>query len=186
MILQGVVDHECCFWNINIGWPGRVHNASVLSNSTLFHQAEAGTLLPPQPRVINGVDVPLLILGDPAYPLLPWLMKPYVHHGSISDRQKMYCHSRARMVVENTFGRLKARWRCLLKQNDTATDDVPVLVMACCVLHNICEVHKEQFDSAWLEDVAAGSDPPSETNTSHTHNQSAEVIRDATCHYMNP
>ena len=94
------------------------------------------------------------------------------------------------MVVENTFGQLKARWRCLLKRNDTATDDVPVLVMACCVLHNMCEVHKEQFDSAWLEDVAVESDPPSEANTSHTHNQSAnnsaEVIRDAICHYMNP
>ena len=51
--------------------------------------------------------------------------------------------------------------------------------------------YTKQFDSAWLEDVAAGSDPPSEANTSHTHNQSAnnstaEVIRDAICHYMNP
>ena len=33
MILQGVMDHECRFWNINIGWPGRVHDARVLRMS---------------------------------------------------------------------------------------------------------------------------------------------------------
>ena len=25
IILQGVVDYEYRFWNINVGWPGRVH-----------------------------------------------------------------------------------------------------------------------------------------------------------------
>ena len=52
------------------------------------------------------------------------------------------------MVVENAFGRLKGRWRCLLKWNDTGTEDIPILITTCCVLHNICEVHKEQFDDA--------------------------------------
>ena len=31
--------------------------------------------------------------------------------------------------------------------------DVPELVAACCVLHNICEVHGESFDEEWLEGV---------------------------------
>ena len=43
------------------------------------------------------------------------------------------------MVVENAFGHLKGRWRCLLKRNDTATYNVPTLITACCVLHNVCE-----------------------------------------------
>ena len=189
IIVQAVVDHECRFWNINVGWPGRVHDARVLSNSILFQQAEAGTLLPHLPRVINNVAVPLVILGDPAYPLLPWLMKPYLHYGSISDRQKNYNyrHSRARMVVENAFGRLKGRWRCLLKRNDAATDNVPTLITACCVLHNVCEVHKEQFDNSWLEDV--NLDPPHESSASRNqpaNSSTAEAIRHAICYYMNP
>ena len=38
----------------------------------------------------------------------------------------------------------------LLKRNDAAPEDFPAIISACCVLHNICEVHKEQFDDSWL------------------------------------
>jgi hypothetical protein len=33
-------------------------------------------------------------------------------------------------------GRLKARWRRLLKQNDMSMENVPNVVASCCVLHN--------------------------------------------------
>ena len=56
--------------DVTIGWPGKVHDARVLVNSNFYHCAMAGQLLPDWKRVINGVEVPLLILGDPAYPLL--------------------------------------------------------------------------------------------------------------------
>jgi len=70
--------------------------------------------------VTTTVDVPLIILGDPAYPLLPWLMKPFPDTGSLTRHQEHYNYrqSRARMVVENAFGRLKGRWRFLLKRMD--------------------------------------------------------------------
>ncbi len=51
------------------------------------------------------MDVPLVILGDP---LLPWLMKPFADTENMTRQQKHfnYRQSRARMVVENAFGRL--------------------------------------------------------------------------------
>ena len=77
IVLQSMVDHEYCFMNVYAGWPGSVHDARILANSALFAMAEAGTLVPNTIWTMNGVPVPVITLGDPAYSLLPWLMKPY-------------------------------------------------------------------------------------------------------------
>ena len=38
VIMQGVVNHLGHFTDVYCGWPGRVHDACVLSNSRLFQQ----------------------------------------------------------------------------------------------------------------------------------------------------
>ncbi|KAI8490523.1 hypothetical protein Bbelb_317910 [Branchiostoma belcheri] len=103
-------------------------------------------------RVINGVQVPVLILGDPAYPLLPWLMKGYTDNGNLGRRKTNFNTrlSRARMTVECAFGRLKGRWRCLSKALNVDISRVPNIVSACCVLHNILEFNREDFDNEWF------------------------------------
>uniref|UniRef100_A0A672HMP7 Protein ANTAGONIST OF LIKE HETEROCHROMATIN PROTEIN 1-like n=2 Tax=Salarias fasciatus TaxID=181472 RepID=A0A672HMP7_SALFA len=147
IILQGVVDHNMKFWDVNIGWPGRVHDARVLSNSSLYERGQNGTLLPSLQETIQDVDVPLVILGDAAYPLLPWLMKPYQEGRGITAEQTAFNHrlSQARMTVERAFGRLKGRWRCLLKRCDCDVFFVSDIVLACCILHNFCESHNEEY-----------------------------------------
>ena len=103
-----MVDHEYRFMIVYAGWSGSVHDARILANFNLFAMGEAGTLVPNSIQVMSGVPVPVVILGDPAYPLLPWLMKPYpgirlsAKHRKFNTRQ-----SRARVVTECAFGRLK-------------------------------------------------------------------------------
>ena len=96
------------------------------------------------PEQIGETDIPLVLLGDPAYPLLPWLMKAYPNNGHLTREQKRFNYhlSKARVVVEH---RLKGRWRCLLKRLDVDIRNVPEVVAACCVLHNVCEIHGEEF-----------------------------------------
>ena len=60
--------------------------------------------------------------------------------------------SQARIVVEHSFGLLKGRWRCLRNRLAVHVCEVPQLVGACCILHNICQLHGEEFDSQWLVD----------------------------------
>ena len=65
VILQAVVDAFLYFTDICVGWPGRVHDARVLSNSTLYYIAlHLGTCFPDgQPVNVNGVMVPVIIIG---------------------------------------------------------------------------------------------------------------------------
>ena len=154
VILQGLVDHTGCFTDINVGWPGRVHDSRVLQNSELYAKGESGNLFPQQSVVMGGVRVPVVIIGDAAYPLKPWLMKPYINSGSLSVEKQNFNHhlSHARIIVEHAFGLLKGRWRCLRTRLAVRVAEVPELVGACCILHNICQLHGEGFDTQWLED----------------------------------
>ena len=40
LILQGVCDYKYVFTDINIGWPGRVHDACVFANSEIFPKVD--------------------------------------------------------------------------------------------------------------------------------------------------
>ena len=95
--------------------------------------------------VVSDEDpIPVVILGDPAYPLLQYLMKEYANGGSTVQEQYFgYKLCSVRNVIECTFGRLKARFSALRRQMDINLSDLPGVIYACFVLHNFCEVNKE-------------------------------------------
>ena len=77
MIVQGVVDGTGKFIDAVAGFPGSAHDARVLRNSNIYQEAEQGNILQ-APRVdIDGNDIGPYLVGDSAYPLTPWLIKPF-------------------------------------------------------------------------------------------------------------
>ena len=74
IVLQALVDHSYKFLDVYIGWPGSIHDARVLANSGLWKWLINTTLV----KTLEGVSIPLLILGDP---LRTWLMKPFSDTG---------------------------------------------------------------------------------------------------------
>ena len=185
--MQAVADHRYCFTNIYIGWPGSVHDARVFKNSDLYRKGQNRSLDRTTGKTINGVKVPLVVLGDPAYPLLPWLMKPYTNNRRLTPAARTFNYrlSRARIVVENAFGRLKGRWRCLLKRNDAQLQHIPHVIAACVTLHNICEIHKEHFHDEWLTSNHNDTLPATEQHiTVHRSDPTAETIRGALRDYV--
>ena len=154
MIAQAVVDDEYKFMDIFVGCPGKMHDARVFRTSKLYENGQMGRLLPDTTQNLCGVDIPVFIIGDPAYPLMPWLMKAFPGKNLSADyRYFNYRLSRARMVVEGAFGRLKGRWRCLLKRYDSDIAFVPQTVTACCTLHNICQIQNEFYNEDWQEEI---------------------------------
>lgn len=51
--------------------------------------------------------------------------------------------------MENSFGRLKGRWRCLSKRLDIRLKNVVNTVAACVTLHNMCEMVGDAFLMEW-------------------------------------
>ena len=132
------------------------------------------------------MSVPLVVLGDPAYPLLQWIMKPYSDNGRLTRQQSVFNYrlSRARVVAENAFGRLKGRWRCLLKRNDCHISRMPTIVTVCAILHNICEVHGDEFNHEWIQDGENTAVHPRAADEDRV-GQCAEEIRNAIAQFFN-
>ncbi|KAG8182960.1 hypothetical protein JTE90_003337 [Oedothorax gibbosus] len=152
VVLQAVVDHTKRFRNINFSWPGSVHDARVLYNSDLFEMCESGQLLDQQVELPGTASrVPMYLVGDPAYPLKTWLMKPV--SGNLTQEEAVFNKrlSRSRVHVEHAFGQLKGRFRCCLKKNDAALHNLKYQVAASCVLHNLCQRIQDEFLYEWEE-----------------------------------
>ncbi|KAL2089152.1 hypothetical protein ACEWY4_016051 [Coilia grayii] len=141
IVLQGVVNGKGQFWDVCVGFPGSVHDARVLKQSELWKRLGDGQILNMQKQNIAGHEIGHFLIGDPAYPLQTWLMKPFSDTGRLTQEQQRFNYkiSSARSVVETAFGRLKGRWRCLMKRNDCKLEMVKKMVLTCCVLHNMCE-----------------------------------------------
>lgn len=68
-------------------------------------------------NVILTLCVSLWFLGDSAYPLMPFLLKPFLNAPIGSPEFRYTEHfTRARSSVERCIGILKGRWRCLRKE----------------------------------------------------------------------
>ena len=116
-------------------------------------------------------------------------MKPFTDNGHLTPDARTFNYrlSRARIVIENAFGRLKGRWRCLLKRTDMDLKHIPNVIATCVVLHNICEIHKEQFNDEWLTEahgVNCTSSEQDTTGSSSSTDPSAEDIRRALKAYV--
>ena len=61
IIMQGLVDFRGIFMDMYIGCPGKVHDARVFVNSSVFRKGTNGTLLPNWERTMSGVQVYIML-----------------------------------------------------------------------------------------------------------------------------
>lgn len=134
------------------------------------------------------MKIPYFIIGDPAYELKPYMMKDYPGRG-LSKEKDFFNKTlnSARVKVEMAFGRLKGRWRLLLKRSDIDYVFMPQVIVACCVLHNMIENRKEVFPPHWILTAEDFEDIQPETQVHETRfvSYAGSAIRDALCAFVN-
>ena len=139
IILLALVDPKYRFIWSSVGAPGNTHDSTLFQSTSLWEKITAGSILPKSVLEIEGQAIPPLILGDGAFPMRTWIIKPY--GDAILNEQKRYLNyrlSRARMVTEGAFGKLKGRWRVLSKKCESNPETLKRFGLASIVLHNIC------------------------------------------------
>ena len=131
--------------DVVVKWPGSVHDVRIFSNSASNDKLRNGKMPTCFKCVVSDEHpIPVVILGDSAYPLVPYLMKEYANGRSTVQEQYFgYKLCSAGNVIECAFGRLKACFSALRRQMDINLSDLPGVIYACFVLHNFCEVNKE-------------------------------------------
>lgn len=140
--VQGVVDPHGVFTDVCIGWPGSMPDDQVLEKSALHQRANSGLL--------KGV----WIVGSSGYPLMDWLMVPYSQpHLTWTQHAFNEKMREVQKVAKDSFARLKGRWCCLQKRTEMKLQDLPVVLGACCVLHNICELRNEGISRELMIEV---------------------------------
>lgn len=142
IILLALADGNYCFTFIDVGANGMASDGGVFNNSSLKTALE-NDFLP------DGG----LIVGDDAFPLKPYLLKPYSRMQNLTEGQKIFNYrvSRARRIVENVFGILVSRFRIFQKPISIDVDKADKLIIAACTLHN------------WLRKSCSTSYTPSNT-----------------------
>ena len=140
IVLMALVDSGHKFLFVDIGSNGSCSDGGVFKATDLYQKLEKGTLGLPEPTPLpdDTEPVPYHIIGDEAFALNTWMMKPYPSRGiTRANRIFNYRLSRARRIVENAFGILVQRWRCLLSTLQLCPEHAELVAMACCVMHNL-------------------------------------------------
>ena len=150
---QAIWDAYGKFVNVEINWPGRVHDARVFANCKVQESFTSGNYKLFYEELLPGHEYVPQLLGDPAYPLLPYMMKEHEHSSSNEAVTFNQMFRSARNMIECAFGRLKARWRILLRPMDIPVEKQPNIICACFGIHNFCEKVKGEVDANFVEKI---------------------------------
>ena len=76
------------FLDVVAVFPGCMHDARVLQHTALFRMARQSEILSKPSNKINNVTIKPVLLGDGAYPLSTWMMKPYAFSPNLTGAEK--------------------------------------------------------------------------------------------------
>ncbi|XP_067118134.1 putative nuclease HARBI1 [Centruroides vittatus] len=171
ILLQIICDAEMQIIDAFVGWPGSSNDSRVWKQSPIYN------LLLQEPKKYLGNSY--YLLGDSAYPLDTFLLVPFKDYGTLTIKEKTYNkrHSSVRVVVEQTIGLLKGRFRRLKYLDMENIAAMSKVVMTACILHNLCikKGEKDIPEDILLDNHDGDDDDDCDDFPERTHNRASAV-----------
>jgi len=139
IVLMAIADAEYKFLYIDVGCNGRISDGGVFNKCSFAKAMNRNLLNLPEPCPLPGrtKPIPYFLVADDAFAMRENVMKPYPSRSlPLNQRLLNYRLSRARRVVENSFGVLTARFRIFRSPINLDANKTKRLTLACCALHN--------------------------------------------------
>ena len=215
IILLAVCDAQYCFTLLDIGDTGRQSDGGVLANSVFGQLLESGgqllesgsmSFLPcPKPLPGQSCPVPYYFVGDTAFPLKIYMLRPFPRRFLPEDKQIL---SRARRVIENSFGIMAIKFRIFRRPIVANPDKVTKITQAACCLHNylwISEINnppsarfycppgfvdledndRNVIPGDWRSEISSSGLQSVHRTSSNTYSRSASDLRDTIMRFLN-
>src|SRR5580765_6939347 len=122
---------------------GSISDGGVWSNTDLRQALEEGTANLPPHTPLSGADVsdpfPYVFVADEAFPLPTYMMRPFPRKNvNLTDNERIFNYrlSRARRIIENTFGIMGAKWQILNSCISCSPKHAEQITKALVCLHN--------------------------------------------------
>lgn len=135
-MLQGVADADKKFITIEVGAKGKQSDGGIFAASTLFQLLNKNKFNVPPNKELPGtiIKLPHVLIGNEAYPLKTFLMRPFPSRNLNYNRQNYHkCSSAARKCVECAIGILCAKWRILGKDIEVSSDKAVHIIKCFCI-----------------------------------------------------
>ena len=174
-------EYECLYANVRSN--DRVNDSGVSNESSLLQAIQNGSVKLPKDDAlpVNGVIAPYVFVGDNAFALKKFMMKPYPQQNLTADKRVYnYRQSRARRISDKLFGILRKH--------------VENIVLSALALHNMliknpayCPGNladtlledREVLEGEWRNNAATDSFYPLQIPRSgHNPSIAAKTVRD--------
>lgn len=139
LVLMAIANANYEFIGVDFGANGRLSDGGVIEFTPFYRKLINGELnLPNKAKPCNSNQVlPYVFIGDEAFSLRNDFLKPYSQKELDKARRIFnYRLSRARRIIENTFGILVSTFRVYMQPINLKVENIDKVVMATCVLHN--------------------------------------------------
>nr|XP_012233675.1 PREDICTED: putative nuclease HARBI1 [Linepithema humile] len=207
IVLLAICDANYIFRFVDIGAYGRRSDGGIFRESRVGQHLDAGQMNIPKSDSFykGGPSLPYCIVGDEAFPLKSYLLRPFSGK-NLSAEQSIFNYplSRARRVIENSFGILASQWRVYRKPIISSVETAMKIVQGTICIHNWLRrndienryispdmldretAENEHIRGLWrtiMEDGCALVDISNCSTNTSTRN--AMLIRDEFCKYFN-